>query len=61
MSENDTVVDLSHLGLFTCSSWQEAEEYMKLLGTHQQHGRVFARLAYDSEQVCWLLGPFKPS
>jgi len=30
---------------------QEAEEYMKLLGTHQQHGRVFARLAYDSNQV----------
>ena len=24
---------------------------MKLLGTYQQHGRVFARLAYDSEQV----------
>ena len=31
---------------------QEAEEFMKLLGTHQQHGRVFARLAYDSQQVC---------
>lgn len=26
---------------------------MKLLGTYQQHGRVFARLAYNSdEQVC---------
>ncbi len=30
---------------------QEAEEFMKLLGTYQQHGRVFARLAYGSEQV----------
>lgn len=25
----------------------EAEEFMKLLGTYQQHGRVFARLAYN--------------
>lgn len=30
---------------------QEAEEFMKLLGTHQQHGRVFARLGYDDNVV----------
>ena len=33
------------------ASIQEAEEFMKLLGTHQTHGRVFARLAYNSEQT----------
>ena len=32
------------------ASIQEAEEFMKLLGTHQMHGRVFARLAYNSDQ-----------
>jgi hypothetical protein len=32
------------------ASIQEAEEFMKLLGTHQMHGRVFARLAYNSNE-----------
>lgn len=38
------------------ASIQEAEEFMKLLGTHQTHGRVFARLAYNSEQPSSSLG-----
>ncbi|GAX84594.1 hypothetical protein CEUSTIGMA_g12015.t1 [Chlamydomonas eustigma] len=34
---------------YLLSTITEAEEYMKLLGTRQTHGRVFARLAYDSQ------------
>uniref|UniRef100_A0A7R9VLU0 Uncharacterized protein n=1 Tax=Chlamydomonas euryale TaxID=1486919 RepID=A0A7R9VLU0_9CHLO len=33
------------------ASIKEAEEFMKLLGTYQQHGRVFARRAYDAQSV----------
>ena len=54
--ESQCRVVTSHIGTTRNSStlaitMQEAEECMKMLGTYQNHGRLFARVAYGYGNV----------